>query len=216
MNISAGKKRIILADDHAILRAGLKNLIAEDNEFSVVAEANDGESLLTRLKSIPCDLVIMDISMPHLNGLQALEQIKKSYPQIKVLILSMHKERDYVKTAMLKGADGYMFKDAVFEKLLSSVKDIFSGQKAFSSEVMTIFLDEYVHAQEGQSTLDNLTKREREVLRALVKGLTNKEIAEQLDISARTVEGHRANLMEKLNVKNMAELMKTAISLGIN
>ncbi len=216
MDNSPGKKRIILADDHAILRAGLKNLIAEDSEFLVVAEANDGESLLARLKSTPCDLVIMDISMPNLNGLAALEQIKKIYPKMKVLILSMHKERDYVKNAMVKGADGYMFKDAVFDKLLSSVKDIFLGQKAFSSEVMTIFLDEYVHAQEGQSTLDNLTKREREVLRALVKGLTNKEIADQLDISARTVEGHRANLMDKLNVKNMAELMKTAISLGIN
>jgi len=212
----AAKKRIVLADDHPILRAGLKNLISAAEEFEVVAEAADGASLLTKLKTTPCDLVIMDISMPNLNGLAALEQIKKNYPGMKVLILSMHKERDYVKKAMAKGADGYMFKDAVFAKLLSSVKDILSGQKAFSAEAMTIFLDEYVQIQEGQSTLDNLTKREREVLRALVKGLTNKEIADQLDISSRTVEGHRAHLMEKLNVNNMAELMKTAISLGLN
>ncbi|MBX3723717.1 MAG: response regulator transcription factor [Turneriella sp.] len=209
-------KRIILADDHAILRAGLRNLISEASDFTVVAEATDGVALLAKLKTTACDLVILDLSMPNLGGLAALEQIKKNYPGIKVLILSMHKERDYVRNAMVKGADGYVFKDVVFEKLLSSIHDIFAGQKAFSSEAMTIFLDEYVHIQEGQSTLDNLTKREREVLRALVRGLTNKEIADQLEISSRTVEGHRAHLMEKLNVRNMAELMKTALSLGLN
>ena len=216
MPLGGDAKRIILADDHAILRAGLRNLISEASDFTAVAEATDGVALLAKLKTTACDLVILDLSMPNLGGLAALEQIKKNYPGIKVLILSMHKERDYVRNAMVKGADGYVFKDVVFEKLLSSIRDIFAGQKAFSSEAMTIFLDEYVHIQEGQSTLDNLTKREREVLRALVRGLTNKEIADQLEISSRTVEGHRTHLMEKLNVRNMAELMKTALSLGLN
>ena len=215
-NAMTGKRRIILADDHAILRAGLRNLISESADFQVVAEAADGESLLGKLRTIPCDLVIMDISMPKLNGLQTLEQLKKQYPALKVLILSMHKERDYIKNAMTSGADGYVFKDTAFEKLLTSLRDIFAGQKAFSAETMTVILDEYVQIRESHTTLDELTKREREIFRALVRGKTNKEIAAQLDISARTVEGHRANLMEKLNVKNMAELIKTALSLGIS
>lgn len=209
------KKRVILADDHAILRQGIRSLVESESPYAVVAEVSDGEELMVKLAATPCDLVILDISMPKLNGLFALEKIKADYPKIKVLILSMHKDRDHIKQAMFKGADGYLLKDAAFEKLISSLNEIFSGHKAFGSEAMTVILDEYAHVHRSQTTLDSLTRREREILRELVKGRTNREIADELDISARTVEGHRANLMTKLGVKNMAELMRAAMALGI-
>ena len=215
MSSKEEKYKIILADDHAVFRLGLRRLIEETPEFAVVAEAGNGRELLKAIEKTGCDLVITDLSMPEMNGIEAIEEIKSMPNPPRVMVLSMHKERDYFRKVLSKGVDGYILKDDVFEKIVSAIKTIKSGRKSFSDELTSFVIEDYSIIKESELSLELLTKREREVLVLVAEGSTNKQMAEKLNISVRTVEAHRAHLMEKLDFDNVQDLVKFAVSKGL-
>ncbi len=210
------KYRIILADDHPVFRAGLKNLIEQVEDLIVVDEANNGKILIEKVGKKPCDMVILDLSMPEMDGLEALDRIRIDFPDIKVLIVSMHKEREHFKSAIAKDVDGYVLKDDVIDKIIFAIKQIRSGGKSFSLELLSLVVKDYSVLLEAPISIKLLTRREREVLKLIVKGMTSKEVAEKLSISKRTVDVHRTNIMQKLQVDNLAELIKFSISTGLS
>ena len=209
--------KIILADDHDILRAGLKSLIEKESQFSVVGEAKDGEELLSQLKDSSCDLVILDLSMPHLDGIAALKVIKRRYPKIKILVLTMQKDPEHFRQAMKAGASGYLLKEDAYQQLILGLKMILRNKKFVSPSVSALVADRYIRSLDEWETpsLEIFTKREREILKLIAQGLPNKGIAAKMKISVRTVETHRANLSNKLGIKNTAGLVRYAVSKGI-
>lgn len=209
--------KIILADDHDILRTGLKELINKEPAFEVVAEAGDGEELLTKLKSFKCDLVVLDLSMPELDGIAALKEIKKRYPKIKVIILTMQKDQEQFKQAMAHGALGYLHKGDAYSQLLLAIKCVLKGNQFISPKVAQTIAEKTIRnvKDEGMPSLEIFTKKEIEVLKLLAQGLAGKNIASQLSISTRTVETHRFNLTNKLGIKTTAGLTQYAISKGL-
>lgn len=215
MNSTNSNYRIVVADDHHIFRLGLRKLIEEVEGFAVVAEAADGRELLDTLTKTDCDLLITDLSMPKMSGIEAIEKITNLYPDLKIMVLSMHKEREYFRKVLSMGIDAYILKDDIYERLMSAIKSVRMGKKSFSDELTSFVIEDYNVIQESEITLELLTKREKEVLKLIAAGHTNKDIGEVLDISVRTVEAHRAHLMEKLGLKNIQEIMKFAIAQGI-
>lgn len=203
--------RIILADDHSMLRDGIKVLIETKPQFKVVAEAANGQELLDLLKKIPCDLVILDLNMPILNGIEVLDVMHAEYPKIAVMVLTTHKEKLFLKRALQRGAMGYLLKEETYDKLLSAISDIRQGKKAISSEMTTYIINNYTTDLSSPLSTDLLTPREKEILSYTANGLTSKEIGERLDISSRTVEAHRANIREKLDIETMSDLVKYAL-----
>ena len=212
------KYRVVLDDDHDIVRAGTKSLIEKEPDFKVVAEAQDGEQLLDKLKSLKCDLVIVDLSMPNMDGLTALEKIHKEYPAVKILVLSMLKDHEHFKRAMARGALGYLLKEEACFHLVTAMKTVLKGRQFVSPSVEKVITDRFLRsADEAENACaDILTKRERQVLQLIAKGLANKTIASKLKISIRTVENHRLNLTNKLGIKSTAGLVKYAIAKGLN
>jgi DNA-binding NarL/FixJ family response regulator len=199
---------IILADDHAMLREGIRKIIERIGGLLISGEANDGLELLELLKKSSPNLVILDISMPNLRGLEAIREIKKTYPQVKILVLTMHKKKEFLRQALRDGADGFLLKEDAGSELIRAVQTVRNGGKYLSpllSGVLTSL------ASEEEKT-EVLTMREREVLKLLAEGKRTKEIAAALYISPHTVRRHRSNIMEKLDFKNLAELVKYAIS----
>jgi DNA-binding NarL/FixJ family response regulator len=200
--------RVVLADDHVMFRDGIRRIIERIKDVVVSGEVNDGLELLEFLKLSPADLIILDISMPNLRGLEAIREIKKHYSQVKILVLTMHRKKEFIRQALADGADGFLLKEDESSELIRAVQAVQKGQKYLSplltSEVMSLSL------AEEQSEL--LTMREREVLKLLAEGKRTQEIAEALFISVNTVRRHRYNIMEKLNIKTMADLVKYAIS----
>ena len=207
--------KIIIADDHPILRAGLISLIDNAPDIEVVGEAQNGIELIELMKVVECDLIILDLSMPEMNGIKALDEIKELYPEVKILVLTMHKDRDYFREAISRGVEGYILKEDVYEKLINGIRDVRKGQKTYSSEIKALIIEDYSTIHESQRTVDLLTKREKEILTHIANGAMNKDIAQKLEISVRTVEFHRANIMEKLDIKNVAGLVKFAIYHGL-
>ena len=206
--------KIILADDHLMFRAGLKTLIERTEGFTVIDEAGHGEELLNKLKRRRCDLVVMDLSMPRMSGMDALQQIVEKYPRMKVLVLTMQKDTQYFHRAMLTGASGYVLKDDAFEQLVKAMQTILTGEQFISPSIRSL-VNEQIEAPKGKSpapSIDFLTKRECQVLKLIASGLANKNIARQLDISIRTVEVHRSNLIKKLGIKTTAGLVKYAMT----
>ena len=212
---SSDEYRIIIADDHQVFRIGLRGLIEEVKGLKVVAEAGDGQELIEAIEEVECDLVIIDLSMPRMNGLDAIEEIRERNVDLKIMVLTMHKERDYFRKALAKEVDGYILKDDIFEKIISAIKSIQEGRKSFSEKVTSFVVEDYSVLKESEISLQLLTKREKEVLKWVAEGLTNKGIATKLEISVRTVEAHRASLMDKLDLDNVQELVKFAISKGL-
>lgn len=204
--------KVILADDHRILREGLHRLIESAPGLTVVGEAGDGEELLELLRKRHCDLIILDISMPKLDGLEALSLIKKHYRKVKILILSMHASVDYYKKAMQKGADGYIIKENAYERLLWAIAEIRAGRKAQSPRIVAQIVERFTEQFADQATLEVLSRRERQVLALVSRGMTSKAVGEELSISPRTVESHRARIMEKLGFKTMAEMIRFAVA----
>lgn len=209
------KYRIILADDHKIVREGLRRIVTEAKHLEVVGEAGDGEELLELLRVKTCDLVILDISMPRLDGLESLALIKKHYRQIKILVLSMHASIDYFRKAMQRGADGYILKENAHGRLIWAIDEIKAGRKAQSEGITAEIVEDFVKVTAVQASLDLLSKREKQVLSLVAEGLTSKDIGERLGISSRTVESHRARIMEKLSLKTTAEMIRFALAKGI-
>lgn len=201
-----GTYPIVLADDHALMRQGLAGIIAGTGDLEVVGEAGDGLELLALLRKLAPRLVILDLSMPKLRGLEAIREIKARSPEISVLVLTMHKE--YVHQALAAGADGYLLKEDADRDLFSAIEAIRQGRRYISSRLQATWVDGW------DRIADPLTLRERQVLKLIAEGRTNKEIGEVLEISVRTVESHRAAILEKLRLKGTAELVKYALEHG--
>ena len=210
------KCKIVLADDHVLIRQGLKKLIEENKSLEVVSEAGDGLELLDVLDSVVPDLIILDISMPHLRGIEVINEAKRLCPDVKILMITMHKSEQYFLCAMSAGADGYLLKEDSDNELLIAIDEVMNDKMYISPHLVEEFSDEAIksYREKGVFPCETLTNREIEVLKFVAEGLTSKEIAEMLSISIRTVEHHRANLLKKLNLKNTADLIKHAIQNG--
>ncbi len=209
--------RIVLADDHVMFRQGIRNILGSRGDLVVVGEASDGLELLDIVKKIEADLVIMDISMPHLRGLEAAREIKKLNPRLRVLLLTMHKEMEYVYASIQAGAEGYLLKEDADTELFKAIGKIRQGGYYLSPLLSSSAAHELIQRRlsgPAGSIPEELTLREREVLTLLAEGKSSKEIAARLFISARTAEHHRANIMRKLDVHNTAQLVKYAIQKG--
>lgn len=201
--------RIIICDDHQLVIDGLSSLIEGEESLNIAATANDGAQALEQIALLNIDLVLMDIDMPVLDGIEATKKIKKDHPEVKVIILTMHDEKSIIQMLMDIGADGYILKNASQEELLSGIRSVLQGKRHFSSEVTMALLREDEDPNSGVNEL--LTEREIEILKLIAEGMSNKEIGEQLFISHRTVDTHRTNLMRKLEVNNIAGLIRYAI-----
>ena len=211
------KFKIVLADDHEIFREGLRSLVDKDQALEIVGEAQDGEELLTQLKKVKCDVVVTDLSMPNMDGIAAIKTIRKKYPKIKIIVLTMLKDHEHFKHAMANGASGYLLKDDAFDQLSMAIKLIMKGKQYVSSSVSALETDRFLRSLDESEAPSSgiLTKRERQVLELVAGGLANKNIASKLKISIRTVEAHRTNLTNKLGIKTTAGLVKFAISKGL-
>jgi DNA-binding NarL/FixJ family response regulator len=205
--------RIVLADDHSLFRQGLKAVLEGTEEFKVVGEAGDGLELVDLLNQVNPHLVILDISMPNLRGIETIPEIKKNHPEVKILVVTMHNDKEYLYQAISQGADGYFLKKDAGTELFSAIEKIRKGKVYVSPSLSGDLTDYWEGIREGVKK-GILTNREREVLTQIAAGKSNKEIADMLYISVHTVERHRANLMEKLNFKKTADLVKYAIEKG--
>jgi DNA-binding NarL/FixJ family response regulator len=212
-----GTYRIILVDDHVMFRQGLKRILEERTDIQVVGEADCGLKLLELLKKSVPDLVILDISMPSLRGIEASHEIKAIAPKTKILMLTMHKEKEYLYQAISGGVEGYLLKEDADTDLFSAIDTIRQGKVYISPTLAEKSKEDWVEITRGKKKLpleDPLTVREREVLKLIAEGKSSKKIADLLFISVRTVDRHRANIMDKLNVKKTADLVKYAVQKG--
>jgi DNA-binding NarL/FixJ family response regulator len=209
--------RILLADDHKILRSGLRGLIEKQPRFEVVAEAANGRSAVKLSQKLTPDIAIMDISMPDLNGIEATRQIIGNSPRTKVIILSVHSEQRFVAEVFKAGASGYLLKDNSFDELVSAIHAVMTEGTYLCPQIATVVRDDYLQhlLRAAPSTPSTLTAREREVLQLLAEGKATKEIAFSFNLSVKTVEAHRQRIMEKLNIRTVAELTKYAIREGL-
>lgn len=207
------KIRVILADDHTILRDGIRALLADEAGIQLVGEAEDGRAAVRMACELKPDIVIMDIAMPLLNGLEATRQIKRHLPGTEVLILSMHDNEEYIRQVLAAGAMGYILKDAAARELIEAIKTVQRGEAVLSSAITRLVIEDYLRwgGVQPEDENSNLTPREREVLQLIAEGYTNKAIAEILCLSIKTVQAHRANLMGKLDLHDRGELIKYAI-----
>jgi two-component system, NarL family, response regulator NreC len=208
---------IVLADDHPIIRRGLRTMLEAESDLTVVAEAQDGQAALLAVEKHTPDVLIVDISMPGLNGIDVAHRVHKEYPQIKVIVLSMHSNESYVLKALRNGVSGYVLKASSTDDLVTAVHKVMAGEMYFSAAISQRAIDLYVEKARSSNMepYDTLTSREREVLQLSAEGLTNNEIAVRLCLSSRTIEMHRANLMSKLNLRNQTDLIRFAIQQGI-
>ena len=204
---------LVLADDHAMFRQGIKKILQENSALKVVGEATDGLELINLLKKVRTDAVILDISMPSIRGIEATREIKNVYPEIKILILTMHKRKEYLYHCLSAGAEGYLLKEDADTELYAAIKKVRKGDIYISPILFEKLTDDFVQMCRGnfKVTSDRLSLREREIVKLIAEGKKNKEIADILYISIRTVENHRANIMKKLKLKNTPELVKYAI-----
>jgi len=211
------KLRILLADDHKIVRDGLRNLLERDPEIVVVGEAEDGREALQLARKLAPDVVVMDIAMPDLNGIEATRQILAEIPKIKIVALSMHSDKRYVSEMLKAGAAGYLLKDCAFEELITAIKTIARGKIYLSPGIAGVVLEEFIRTGAGAdaSAFSLLSDREREVLQLMAEGRTTKEVAAQLHVSVKTIETHRTHIMAKLDIHSIAALTKYAIREGL-
>jgi len=209
--------KIIIADDHTVVRIGLRTLLEREADFQVVGEASDGMETINFVKLMNPDVVILDMIMPGINGIEITRQIKKVSPDTKVIILSMHANEAYVLETLKKGASGYVLKDSTGNDLLMAIREAIAGRRYLSPPLSERALERYIRISKstGLDVYEALTDREREVLYLAAEGFSNAEIAEKLSISQRTAEAHRFNLMHKLELKNNTELIHYAIQQGI-
>jgi two-component system response regulator NreC len=210
--------RILLADDHGIVRRGLKSLLESQPGLSVIGEAADGLEALRLCSELSPDLLIIDISMPLMNGIEVASRAQKLEAAPGVIILSMHADESYIMRALAAGARGYLVKDATDEDLIPAVRAVAAGKPFFSPTVAAVLMEDYVRQLRARGLSDSyelLTDREREILQLLAEGRSNKEVAALLDVGLSTVETHRANLMQKLNLHNTAEIVLYAVRKGL-
>jgi len=210
--------KVLLAEDHTILRKGLCSLLENEYGIEVVGEAENGREAIEKTELLHPDVLVLDISMPLLNGIEVTRQLKKKFPDLKILILTMHATDEFVFEVLNAGAKGYVIKKAAPDELVSAIHVVFLGQSYFSPEISKMLLDRETETglMHDESIIYKiLTEREREILQLVAEGHSSREISEMLFISIKTVENHRANIMEKLGLHNLAELIKYAINKGI-
>ncbi|WLT32293.1 response regulator transcription factor [Geothrix sp. PMB-07] len=215
---SERRHRLVIADDHTILREGLKALMGARPDLEVVGEATDGREAVRCAEELKPDLMMLDLSMPRSNGLEALKEIKRVSPGTKVLVLTVHKTEDYVFTALQAGADGYVLKDSSASELTLAVRSVLNGERYLAPAIASTVVMGYLGAKDPTAmrpSFDELTTREREVLKLIAEGYRTKDIAEYLCISPKTVEKHRANLMDRLNLRTVSSLTTYAIEKGL-
>jgi two-component system response regulator NreC len=209
-----GKLKILLADDHALLRLGLRKILEERPEWQVIAEAGDGRTAVRQTLELSPDVVVLDIGMPLLNGIEVTRQIIRRLPSVGVLILSMHADEAYITQALRAGARGYLLKDSAGTELIRAFSAVAAGKSFFSPAVAKVMLDDYVQrlADKGiEDRYELLSEREREILQLVAEGHSSKGVAELLSISPATVETHRAHILQKLDVHSTAELVLYAV-----
>jgi DNA-binding NarL/FixJ family response regulator len=208
---------IVLADDHVLVRQGLKTIIEQAADLKVVGEASDGLKLLELLKKLTPNMAILDIEMPNLRGIETTKEIKKLYPEVKVLILTMHKEKELLDQALSAGIDGYLVKEDAYTELLSAIETIRQGKSYISpllaQEFKNLIFQRY-RGKQSSSSLDGLTTREVEIIKLIAEGKSSREIGHFLRVSTRTVEKHRSNIMKKLHINKSIDLVKYALSKG--
>lgn len=212
------KTNIVIAEDHTILREGLRSLLSLSDNFEVVGEAEDGLGAVRSVVSCKPHLVLLDLSMPKMEGIAVIREIKRQCPQTKILALTVHKSEDYILEAFRSGVDGYCVKDATHDELLLAIKSVLSGKPYVHPGIAGKVLEGYIEGRKtlkSESSWEMLTQREREVLKLIGEGYKNKEIADYLCISVKTVEKHRANLMNKLDIHNASALTAYAIEKGL-
>ena len=210
--------RVLLADDHTLIRAGLRMVVVSQPDFSVVGEASNGREAVALAEQLKPDVVVMDIGMPSLNGIEACRQIHDSLQRTQVIMLSMHSDEGYVLRALKAGAKGYMLKDSAEADLASAIRAVTAGKSFFSPAVSKILLEDYMRKLKrtgAEDSFDLLSPREREVLQLVAEGKSSKEVANLLSLSVYTVETHRAKLMQKLNLHNIPELILYAVRKGV-
>lgn len=207
------KIRILLADDHSVVRQGFRAILASQPDMEVVAEAANGREAVEQAQSLQPDVVVMDVAMPELNGIEATRRIQEEAPRARVLALSMHKDSVYVREILRAGARGYLLKDAIDTDFIAAVRSVAKGDGYISPSVSEAVLSDY--RKHVTNPIDLLSSREREVLQMIAEGLINKEIATRLNLSVYTVEAHRGRLMDKLNLHSSSELVRFAIRNGL-
>src|ERR1043166_1183327 len=207
------RTRILLADDHAVVRQGFKMLLGAQPDMEIVGEASNGREAVETAEALRPDIVVMDVAMPELNGIEATRRLASSTPHARVIALSMHKDSVYVREILRAGARGYLLKDSGAEDLVSAIRAVARGESYLSPAVSNAVLDDY--RRHASHPTDLLTSREREVLQMLAEGKTNKEIAGVLNLSVYTVDAHRGRIMEKLNLHSINELVRFAVRNGV-
>jgi len=210
--------RVLLADDHKLMRSGLRLLLQQQPSFQVVGEADDGLQAVAQVQSLKPDVVVMDIGMPNLNGIEAARKIKGLQPDLAIVMLSMHSDEGYVLRALRAGARGYLLKDSAEGELVRAVQAVFEGKSYFSPAVGKVLLEDYMRKLQRtgvEDSYDLLSSREREILQLVAEGRSTKDVANLLNLSPYTVDTHRANIMKKLNLRGVPELILYAVRKGI-
>jgi two-component system response regulator NreC len=218
LKIMSQKVRIVIADDHTILREGLRSLLSSNPSFEIVGEAEDGREAIKCVEKFKPDLILTDLSMPRMNGMEAIKEIKRESPTTKVLVLTVHRAEEYILATFRAGADGYLLKDSTHAELVMAVKKVLSGKHYISPEISEKVIEGYLDGRrtlKTKSSWETLTQREREILKLIAEGYKSKGIADDLCISVKTVEKHRANLMEKLDLHSIQALTVFAIERGL-
>ena len=210
--------RIVLADDHAVVRGGLRALLQQQEDFQVVGEASDGREAVALANSLHPDVIVMDLSMPILNGTEASRQVTSQHPEIAIIVLTMHSDEAYVLRALKAGARGYLLKESAEADLIAAIRAVQNGKAFFSPEVSRVLVQDYVRQLQDRDIEDSyelLTPREREILQLIAEGKSNKDVANLLNLSVYTVETHRGNIMEKLGLHTVPELILYAVRKGV-
>ncbi len=210
--------RIILADDHAVMRRGLRLVLEEQKDFQVVGEASDGREAVSLVEALKPDVAVLDIAMPNMNGIEAARQISAKQPGVSIVVLSMHSDEGYVLRALKAGARGYLLKESPEADLIHAIRSVSQGKAFFSPAVSRMLVEDYVRQLQDKDIEDSyelLTQRERELLQLIAEGKSNKDVANMLNLSLYTVETHRGNIMEKLNLHSVPELILYAVRKGV-
>jgi RNA polymerase sigma factor (sigma-70 family) len=210
--------RVILADDHSVMRRGLRLILEQQADFEVLGEARDGREAVNLAAALHPDVAVLDITMPNMNGIEAARQITDKQPHVAVVVLSMHADESYVLRALKAGARGYLLKESPESDFISAIRSASEGKSFFSPAVSRLLVEDYVHQLQDrdiEDSYDLLTPREREILQMVAEGKTNKEIANQLNLSLYTVETHRGNILQKLNLHSVPELILYAVRKGV-
>jgi len=211
------KISVLLADDHRLVRDGLKTIIDSSNDIHVIGEASNGLEALKKVEELRPDVVLLDISMPNLNGMETARRIKKEHPAIKIIILTMHEEQEYSMKMVRMGVAGYLVKDSTAGEVMEAIRSVYNGKAFFSPQIAKVLAESYREAvTDTEDPYERLNNREREILQLITEGHTNKTIASILCISPKTVDNHRTNLMRKLNIHSTADLVRWSTKRGLS